>query len=294
MNFGLRKGIMLAGGSGTRLHPATLAVSKQLLPVYDKPMIYYPLSTLMLAGIREVMIISTPHDIGLYEKLFGNGEKWGMSLSYKVQPEPNGIAEAFLLAEDFIAGDPCALILGDNIFYGSYFHQVLQGLEDDDATIFAYRVSDPRRFGVVEFDKEFKALSLAEKPENPKSKYAIPGLYFYDGGVADMVRNQKPSPRGELEITDLNAKYLEQGRLNVRVIGRGSAWFDAGTHKSLLEVGNFVAAVEEQQGMKLACQEEIAYRSGWITKDQFATLAKEMGASVYQAYMHELLEVNFK
>lgn len=289
-----RKGIMLAGGSGTRLHPATLAVSKQLLPVYDKPMIYYPLSTLMLAGIREVMIISTPHDIDLYKKLFGNGEKWGMSLSYKVQPEPNGIAEAFLLAEDFIAGDPCALILGDNIFYGSYFHQVLQGLEDDDATIFAYRVSDPRRFGVVEFDEEFKALSLEEKPDNPKSKYAIPGLYFYDGGVVDMVRNQKPSPRGELEITDLNAKYLEQGRLNVRVIGRGSAWFDAGTHKSLLEAGNFVAAVEEQQGMKLACPEEIAYRSGWITKEKFTTLAEEMGASVYQAYMHELLEVNFK
>ena len=288
-----RKGILLAGGSGTRLHPATLAMSKQLLPVFDKPMIYYPLSSLMLAGIRDIMVISTPHDLPLYERLFGSGEKWGINFFYKAQPEPKGIAQAFLIAEEFLDGDPCALILGDNIFYGSFFYQALQGIEDDEATIFAYRVKDPRRFGVVEFDREMKVVGLEEKPEDPKSKYAIPGLYYYDGGVVDMVREQKPSARGELEITDLNSRYLEEERLKVRIIGRGSAWFDAGTHTSLLDAGNFVAAVEQQQGMKLACPEEIALRKHWITIDQYKRLVEEMGESVYQDYLVELLETDF-
>jgi len=288
-----RKGILLAGGSGTRLHPATLATSKQLLPVYDKPMVYYSLSTLMLSDIRDIMVISTPHDLPLYKKLFGSGEQWGVRFSYAQQDEPRGIADAFLVAEEFINGDPVALILGDNIFYGSFFHQALQGIEDDSTTIFAYRVKDPRRFGVVEFDRTGKAISLEEKPEEPKSKYAIPGLYFYDCNVAEKVRELEPSERGELEITDLNRQYLEEGRLDVRIIGRGSAWFDAGTHKALLDAGNFIAAVEEQQGLKLACPEEIAIRKHWITVDQFEEIAKNMGASVYQDYLFELLDTNF-
>lgn len=288
-----RKGILLAGGSGTRLHPATLAISKQLLPVFDKPMIYYPLSSLMLAGIRDIMVISTPDDIGIYKKMFGSGEQWGIRFSYKVQPEPKGIAQALLIAEDFLDGDPCALILGDNIFYGSFFYQSLQGIEPDDATIFAYRVNDPRPFGVIEFDRNMKAVGLEEKPEKPKSKYAVPGLYYYDGGVVDMVREQKASPRGELEITDLNLGYLNEGRLNVRIIGRGSAWFDAGTHEALLAAGNFVAAVEQQQGMKLACPEEIALRKHWVTIDQYKLLIENMGISIYRNYLVELLETDF-
>lgn len=288
-----RKGILLAGGTGTRLHPATLAVSKQLLPVFDKPMIYYPLSSLMLAGIKDIIIISTPYDLPLYEKLFGSGQQWGLQFTYKVQPQPNGIAEAFLIAEDFLAGDPCALILGDNIFYGSHFYESLQGIAPGQATIFAYRVKDPRRYGVVEFDQNLRVIGLEEKPEHPKSKYAVPGLYYFDGNVVDMVRRQKPSLRGELEITDLNAMYLAEKRLNLRIIGRGSAWFDAGTHHSLLEASNFIAAIESQQGMKLACPEEIAIRKKWIGIAQYRDLIKNMGASVYRDYLAELLETDF-
>lgn len=288
-----RKGILLAGGSGTRLHPATLAISKQLLPVYDKPMIYYPLASLMLAGIRDIMIISTPHDLPLYEKLFGSGKQWGLQFSYKVQPKPNGIAEAFLIAEEFLAGDPCTLILGDNIFYGSHFYETLQNIDPNQATIFAYRVKDPRRYGVVEFSSDMRVIGLEEKPAHPKSKYAVPGLYYYDGNVVDMVRKQKPSARGELEITDLNAMYLEYKRLNLRIIGRGSAWFDAGTHHSLLEASNFIASVEEQQGMKLACPEEIAVRKRWINIEEYSGLINGMGASIYRDYLSELLETDF-
>jgi glucose-1-phosphate thymidylyltransferase len=291
-----RKGIILAGGSGTRLHPATIAVSKQILPVYDKPMIYYPLSTLMLAGIRAVLIISTPHDLPLFKKLLGDGGQWGLSIEYAEQAEPKGLAEAFLIGKDFIDGAPVTLILGDNIFYGGNFFRILNDAdtkESDDATIFAYRVQDPRRFGVVEFNKDFKALSLEEKPENPKSKYAIPGLYYYGPDVVDMIKDQKPSIRGELEITDLNNKYLSEGRLNVQVIGRGNAWFDAGTHQSLLKASSFVAAVEEQQGLKLACPEEIAFRKGWIGAGQFDFIIHNMGKSQYRDYLVELQETEF-
>lgn len=292
-----RKGIILAGGTGTRLHPATLAMSKQMIPVYDKPMIYYPLSTLMLTGICEILIISTPHDLPIYQKLLGDGSKWGLEISYAKQEHPNGLAEAFLIGAEFLDGAPVTLILGDNIFYGSQFYRILSDASQKDsneATIFAYRVQDPRRFGVVEFDNNFKALSLEEKPENPKSKYAIPGLYFYGPDVVDMVKDQKPSSRGELEITDLNMKYLDEGRLNVQVIGRGHAWFDAGTHSSLLKASNFVAAVEDQQGLKLACPEEIAYRKGWITDAQFDGITQTMGKSVYRDYLLSLRETNFR
>lgn len=293
----VRKGIILAGGAGTRLHPATLAISKQLLPVYDKPMIYYPLSTLMLAGIREILIISTPHDLPLYKKLFGDGSKWGLSLSYEEQAQPNGLAEAFVIGKDFLNGAPVALILGDNIFYGANFYRVLSDASDkeqEDATIFAYRVQDPRRFGVVEFDRDYKAVSLEEKPEEPKSNYAIPGLYFYGGDVVDMVEGQIPSSRGELEITDLNNKYLSEGRLNVQIIGRGHAWFDTGTHESLLKASSFVSAVEDQQGLKLACPEEIAVRMNWISIEQYDQLVHNMGASSYAEYLQELKLMNFK
>lgn len=292
-----KKGIILAGGTGTRLHPATLAISKQLLPVFDKPMVYYPLSTLMLADIRDILLISTPQDLPLFERLLGDGRQWGLNLSYKEQPKPEGIAQAFILGETFIGNSSSALVLGDNIFYGSYFHQLLQKVsksDGDEATIFAYRVSDPRRFGVVEFDKNFKAISLEEKPDNPKSKYAIPGLYFYDKGVVDMVKNLKPSPRGELEITDLNRKYLEAGKLNVEVIGRGHAWFDTGTHESLLKAGAFVSAVEEQQGLKIACPEEIAVRQKWISEAEFGKLAETMGKSSYRDYLLSLIETDFQ
>lgn len=292
-----RKGIILAGGSGTRLHPATLAVSKQLLPVFDKPMVYYPLATLMLAGIRDILLISTPQDLPLFEKLLGDGSQWGIHLTYKEQPSPDGIAQAFLLGEDFLDGAPSVLVLGDNIFYGSYFHQLLQKVSAstlNGATVFAYRVSDPRRFGVVEFDDNFKALSLEEKPEHPKSKYAVPGLYFYDGNVVDLVKNQTPSPRGELEITDLNRTYLTMGKLNVEVIGRGHAWFDTGTHESLLKASEFVAAVEEQQGLKIACPEEIAFRQKWISEEGFMKIAEKMGKSSYRDYLLGLQETGFQ
>lgn len=291
------KGIILAGGSGTRLHPATLAISKQLIPVYDKPMVYYPLATLMLAGIKDILLISTPQDIPLFERLLGDGSSWGIHITYKVQASPNGIAEAFLIGEDFIDRSPSVLILGDNIFYGSYFHQLLQKVTLENiagATIFAYRVNNPRRFGVVEFDKEFKAISLEEKPEVPKSKYAVPGLYFYDSQVVDLVKSQKPSARGELEITDLNRKYLEMESLKVEVIGRGHAWFDTGTHESLLKASEFVAAIEEQQGLKIACPEEISFRQGWITADQFLSLADAMGKSSYRDYLIGLMETEFQ
>ncbi len=292
-----RKGIILAGGTGTRLHPATLAVSKQLIPVYDKPMIYYPLSTLMLAGIKDILIISTPHDLPLFEKLLCDGSQWGINLSYVEQAEPNGLAEAFILGADFLDGHPAALVLGDNIFYGSNFYRVLHqasNQDDQDAIIFAYRVQDPRRFGVVEFDTNSRAISLEEKPEKPKSKYAIPGLYFYGADVVDMVKGQKPSKRGELEITDLNMRYLNEGRLNVQVIGRGHAWFDTGTHESLLKASSFVAAVEDQQGLKLACPEEIAYRQGWISMSDFDTIISSMGKSSYRDYLISLKETNFR
>jgi len=292
-----RKGIILAGGSGSRLHPATFAISKQLLPVFDKPMIYYPLSTLMLAGISEILIITTPYDCPMFEKLLGDGAQWGLNISYATQAEPNGLAEAFLIGKDFIDGHPSTLILGDNIFYGGDFFRVLNNADtkdSQDATIFAYRVQDPRRFGVVEFDKDYKAVSLEEKPENPKSKFAIPGLYYYGPDVVDMVKDQKPSRRGELEITDLNNRYLSENRLNVQVIGRGHAWFDAGTHSSLLKSSNFVAAVEEQQGLKLACPEEIAYRKGWINDVEFDNIIHTMGKSLYRDYLVELQEIEFK
>ncbi|MDY0029177.1 MAG: glucose-1-phosphate thymidylyltransferase RfbA [Pseudobdellovibrionaceae bacterium] len=287
------KGIILAGGSGTRLHPATLAISKQLLPVYDKPMVYYPLSTLMLAGIRDILIISTPHDLPLFEKLLGDGSQWGISLSYAKQDAPNGIAQAFLIGESFIDNNPSCLVLGDNIFYGSYFHQTLKRLnqvQPSSSTIFAYRVKDPGRFGVVEFDKNYKAVSLEEKPENPKSRYAIPGLYFYDTTVVERVRSLKPSPRGELEITDLNKLYLKDGLLNVEILGRGHAWFDTGTHDALLKASEFVAAIEEQQGLKIACPEEISWRKKWISDEQFFDMTRNMGKSIYRDYLLDILE----
>ncbi len=287
------KGIILAGGSGTRLHPATLAVSKQMLPVYDKPMVYYPLSTLMLAGIKDILLISTPHDLPLFKKLFGDGSQWGISLSYEEQAEPNGIAQAFLIGEKFIGNNPSCLVLGDNIFYGSYFHQILKRLNQTSSpssTIFAYRVKDPSRFGVVEFDKDYKAISLEEKPETPKSKYAIPGLYFYDTTVVERVKSLKPSPRGELEITDLNKLYLKDGLLDVEILGRGHAWFDTGTHDALLKASEFVAAIEEQQGLKIACPEEIAWRQKWISTEQFFDISQKMGKSIYRDYLIDLLE----
>jgi glucose-1-phosphate thymidylyltransferase len=286
-----RKGIILAGGSGTRLHPATLSISKQLLPVYDKPMIYYPLTTLMLAGLRDIMIISTPQDLPLFRKLLGDGSKWGLTLSYAEQASPDGIAQAFLIAEDFIKDHPSALVLGDNIFYGSYFHQLLHNVaaKEDGATVFAYHVKDPERFGVVEFDRNYKVLSIEEKPAKPKSNYAVTGLYFYDKHVCEHVRSIKPSARGELEITDLNRIYLERGELDVQIIGRGHAWFDTGTHKSLLTASQFIAVVEEQQGLKIACPEEVALRKRWITRDQYMALADALGKSTYRDYLIDVL-----
>lgn len=282
-----RKGIILAGGCGTRLHPSTVVISKQLLPVFDKPMVYYPLAILMFAGIREILIISTPHDLPLYRKLFGDGSQWGLSFSYAEQPQPEGIAQALLIAEDFLDGAAPALILGDNIFYGSHIYQVLDNAcaRQHGATVFAYRVEDPERYGVVEFDENYHALSIDEKPEQPKSNYAVTGLYFYDNKAVDMAKKIKPSARGELEITSLNQMYLEQGDLDVRVIGRGYAWFDTGTHKSLLEASQFVGLVEKRQGVKMACPEEIAFRKKWISKDQLLALANQLGKSGYQSYL---------
>jgi glucose-1-phosphate thymidylyltransferase len=286
-----RRGIILAGGSGTRLHPATLAISKQLLPVYDKPMIYYPLSTLMLAGMREVLIISTPQDLPRFEALLGDGSRWGMAFSYCVQPSPDGLAQAFILGRGFCAGRPSALVLGDNLFYGHDFQALLHqaNARRQGATVFAYRVHDPQRYGVVEFDAQRRAVSIEEKPSAPKSHYAVTGLYFYDEQVCDIAASIRPSARGELEITDVNSRYMLQGQLNVELMGRGYAWLDTGTHDSLMDAGQFIATLENRQGLKVACPEEVAYRSGWITAEQLERLAQPMLKNGYGQYLMRLL-----
>jgi len=292
VNLKKRKGIILAGGSGTRLYPVTQSISKQLLPVYDKPMIYYPLSTLMLAGIRDILIISTPDDLPRFELLLNDGSQWGLNIQYKVQPSPDGLAQAFILGDTFIGHDLSALVLGDNIFYGHDFNELLVNAmaRDDGATVFAYHVQDPERYGVAEFDEHNKVVSLEEKPKNPKSNYAVTGLYFYDSNVVALAKSLKPSSRDELEITDLNRLYLENQKLNVEIMGRGYAWLDTGTHDSLLEASQFIATLENRQGLKVACPEEISYRQGWINESQLEKLAAPLSKNGYGRYLQHILK----